>query len=53
LEIETSIGWGVALGKLLAGRTVSQFASGAQPEPDHEDSTNNLVRRYRAHRGGG
>jgi glucose-6-phosphate isomerase len=44
--------WGVELGKVLASRIVSQLASGARPELDHDSSTNNLVRRYRAHRGG-
>ena len=45
--------WGVELGKVLAGRIVSQLASGAEPELDHDSSTNNLIRRYRASRRGG
>jgi glucose-6-phosphate isomerase len=44
--------WGVELGKVLASRIVSQLASGARPELDLDSSTNNLVRRYRAHCGG-
>jgi len=44
--------WGVELGKVLATRIVSQLASEGQPELDHDSSTNNLVRRYRAHRSG-
>ena len=44
--------WGVELGKVVASRIVSQLASEAPPELDHDSSTNNLVRRYRAHRSG-
>jgi len=42
--------WGVELGKVLATRIVSQLASEEQPELDHDGSTNDLVRRYRAAR---
>jgi glucose-6-phosphate isomerase len=45
--------WGVELGKVLAGRIASQLASAAEPELDHDSSTNNLIRRYRASRRGG
>jgi glucose-6-phosphate isomerase len=44
--------WGVELGKALANRIVSQLASEAPPDLDYDSSTNNLVRRYRAHRRG-
>jgi glucose-6-phosphate isomerase len=42
--------WGVELGKVLATRIVSELASETQPELDHDSSTNNLLRRYRANR---
>jgi glucose-6-phosphate isomerase len=42
--------WGVELGKVLATRIVSQLASETKPDLDHDSSTNNLVRRYRANR---
>ena len=41
--------WGVELGKVLANRIVTQLAEGA--EPDHDSSTNALIRRYRRLRG--
>jgi glucose-6-phosphate isomerase len=44
--------WGVDLGGRRIIKKVSQLASGEPPELDHDSSTNNLVRRYRAHRSG-
>jgi glucose-6-phosphate isomerase len=44
--------WGVELGKVLAGRIVPELASEAEPQLAHDSSTNNLIRRYRAARGG-
>jgi glucose-6-phosphate isomerase len=38
--------WGVELGKVLASRIVPELGPG-QPEPDHDSSTNALIRRYR------
>ncbi len=39
--------WGVELGKLLADRIIPELESAADPELDHDDSTNELIRRYR------
>jgi Phosphoglucose isomerase len=39
--------WGVELGKALAQRIIPQLASPAEPKPDHDSSTNALIRRYR------
>jgi glucose-6-phosphate isomerase len=42
--------WGVELGKALAQRIVPELESEAEPELDHDGSTNALIRRYRASR---
>jgi glucose-6-phosphate isomerase len=42
--------WGVELGKVLAGRIVSELESDAEPALGHDSSTNALIRRYRAGR---
>ena len=42
--------WGVELGKALAKRIVPELRSPAEPELDHDSSTNALIRRYRAGR---
>ena len=39
--------WGVELGKVLAQRIISELESNSDPEPVHDSSTNNLIRRYR------
>lgn len=39
--------WGVELGKILAQRIVPELESKTDPEPIHDSSTNNLIRRYR------
>jgi glucose-6-phosphate isomerase len=39
--------WGVELGKVLANRIVPQLAAGAEPDLDHDSSTNALIRRFR------
>ncbi len=44
--------WGVELGKVLAQRIIPELESPAEPPLDHDSSTNNLIRRYRAMRGG-
>ncbi len=41
--------WGVELGKALAKRTAFELVSGSEPE--HDSSTNALIRRYRAWHG--
>jgi glucose-6-phosphate isomerase len=44
--------WGVELGKALAKRIVPELQAETEPELDHDSSTNSLIRRYRARRGG-
>jgi glucose-6-phosphate isomerase len=44
--------WGVELGKKLAGRVVPELTATDEPRLTHDSSTNALVRRYRARRGG-
>ena len=39
--------WGVELGKALASRIAPELISTAEPELDHDSSTNELIRRYR------
>jgi glucose-6-phosphate isomerase len=39
--------WGVELGKSLATRMAPELGSASPPEPDHDSSTNALIRRYR------
>jgi glucose-6-phosphate isomerase len=39
--------WGVELGKVLAQRIIPELESRTGPEPVHDSSTNNLIRRYR------
>ena len=43
--------WGVELGKVVAGRIVTELESDAEPALGHDGSTNALIRRYRAARG--
>jgi glucose-6-phosphate isomerase len=45
--------WGVELGKVLAGRIVSELEVGADPTLAHDSSTNALIRRYREGRASG
>jgi glucose-6-phosphate isomerase len=44
--------WGVELGKVLAKKIIPQLQDPAEPELDHDSSTNSLIRRYRANRSG-
>ena len=39
--------WGVELGKALAQRIIPELESRAEPELEHDSSTNALIRRYR------
>jgi glucose-6-phosphate isomerase len=39
--------WGVQLGKVLAGRILEELVEEGLPEPGHDSSTNELMRRYR------
>jgi glucose-6-phosphate isomerase len=43
--------WGVELGKVLAQRIIPELESKAEPKLGHDNSTNNLIRRYRKMRG--
>jgi glucose-6-phosphate isomerase len=40
--------WGVELGKELAKRIIPELESDAEPDLQHDSSTNALIRRYRA-----
>jgi glucose-6-phosphate isomerase len=42
--------WGVELGKVLAKRISAELAAQSEPALAHDDSTNALIRRYRARR---
>ena len=42
--------WGVELGKVLAQCIIPELESKTEPEPRHDTSTNNLIRRYRKQR---
>jgi glucose-6-phosphate isomerase len=42
--------WGVELGKALAQRIIPELESQTEPELNHDNSTNNLIRRYRSSR---
>jgi glucose-6-phosphate isomerase len=42
--------WGVELGKALAQRIIPELESAADPDLQHDSSTNALIRRYRAMR---
>jgi glucose-6-phosphate isomerase len=39
--------WGVELGKVLAQKIIGELESATEPEPIHDTSTTNLIRRYR------
>jgi glucose-6-phosphate isomerase len=39
--------WGVELGKVLAQRIIPQLENKAEPNLQHDSSTNALIRRYR------
>ena len=42
--------WGVELGKVLAQRIIPELESKGDPSLNHDSSTNNLIRHYRAKR---
>ncbi|HXI71270.1 MAG TPA: glucose-6-phosphate isomerase [Verrucomicrobiae bacterium] len=46
-QIDSFDQWGVELGKVLAQRIVPELESEAEPELNHDSSTNHLIRRYR------
>jgi glucose-6-phosphate isomerase len=39
--------WGVELGKVLAQRIIPELETKAEPQLEHDSSTNNLIRHYR------
>jgi glucose-6-phosphate isomerase len=43
--------WGVELGKALAVAIIPELERAAEPELNHDSSTNTLIRRYRALKG--
>src|SRR6266436_4961868 len=43
--------WGVELGKVLAQRIIPELEGQNEPALGHDSSTNNLIRRYRKHKG--
>ncbi|MBN9089104.1 MAG: glucose-6-phosphate isomerase [Reyranella sp.] len=46
-QIDSFDQWGVELGKALAQRIIPELESAADPELEHDSSTNALIRRYR------
>jgi glucose-6-phosphate isomerase len=50
-EVDSFDQWGVELGKVLAQRIIPELQSTAEPDLEHDSSTNNLIRRYRKQRG--
>jgi glucose-6-phosphate isomerase len=49
-EIDSFDQWGVELGKALAQRIIPELTSEAEPNLQHDSSTNALIRRYRGMR---
>jgi glucose-6-phosphate isomerase len=47
-DIDSFDQWGVELGKALAQRIIPELTSQAEPELNHDSSTNALIRRYRS-----
>jgi len=47
-DIDSFDQWGVELGKALAKAIIPELESAAEPELDHDSSTNALIRRYRS-----
>ena len=46
-DIDSFDQWGVELGKVLAKQIAPQLQSATEPAPDHDSSTNELIRQYR------
>jgi glucose-6-phosphate isomerase len=51
-DIDSFDQWGVELGKQLAQRIIPELTSAAEPELNHDSSTNALIRRYRSMKSG-
>ena len=52
-QIDSFDQWGVELGKALAQKIIPELESKAEPELEHDSSTNALIRRYRKLKGPG
>jgi glucose-6-phosphate isomerase len=46
-DIDSFDQWGVELGKVLAVKIIPELTSATEPAPDHDSSTNTLIRKYR------
>ncbi len=51
-DIDSFDQWGVELGKTLALRVIPELQAANEPALAHDTSTNSLIRRVRAARGG-
>ncbi len=51
-DIDSFDQWGVELGKVLAQRIVPELTAKNEPTLQHDSSTNRLIQRYRAAKGG-
>ena len=51
-QIDSFDQWGVELGKQLASRVADELEADAEPDLEHDSSTNALIRRYRGARTG-
>jgi glucose-6-phosphate isomerase len=49
-QIDSFDQWGVELGKVLAQRIIPELQGSSDQPPTHDNSTNSLIRRYRAMR---
>lgn len=49
-DIDSFDQWGVELGKVLAKKILNEIEPGAEPELNHDSSTNALIRKYRSAR---
>jgi glucose-6-phosphate isomerase len=47
-DIDSFDQWGVELGKVLAVKIIPELTSATEPALEHDSSTSNLIRRYRA-----
>jgi glucose-6-phosphate isomerase len=50
-DIDSFDQWGVELGKVLAAAIAPELTAGAEPDLQHDSSTNALIRRYRRLKG--
>ena len=47
MDLDSFDQWGVELGKVLAQRIIPELGGSTAPPPNHDSSTNALIRRYR------